>query len=319
MRRNELLNQVSELFQKECGIEVYAVLKQNDQKYIKLLNIKDENEQDNNSSIELMDGFMDAIERSLYVEDEQEILKLSTADDRKNTIYYYDLDELPFEFQALKNITNYSEQFDFKDDSLNNIQGFIVQIGTQNESVVIYKQHYPISLLNRDKYMLTPVPYKNRLKKFDGDILRIDFNCQFMLWQNMIYIFDVDKMEKICSFTDIIINEAKKSIEMISKISIVDDIESLNDELDNMTFARKLTRVYKDSKVIGKVSNEAIIRFSQTHSFFIKNPIKLNEYSNKFILDTKRSKNAFLKLLNDDLLTSQLTEADYESLAKNEA
>jgi hypothetical protein len=80
-----------------------------------------------------------------------------------------------------------------------------------------------------------------------------------------------------------------------------------------------LTRIYKDSKVVGKVSNQGIIRFAQTHSYFKKNPIKINENNEKFILDTKKSKNAFLKLLNDDLLTSELTKAEYESLAKNDA
>lgn len=100
-------------------------------------------------------------------------------------------------------------------------------------------------------------------------------------------------------------------------MNIVDDIEALTDELDNITFARKLTRIYKDSKVIGKVSNEAIINFAQTHRYFKMNPIKLTESKEKFILDTKKSKKTFIKLLNDDFLTSQLTNSDYEALAKN--
>ena len=36
------------------------------------------------------------------------------------------------------------------------------------------------------------------------------------------------------------------------------------------------------------------------------------------MLDTKKSKETFIKLMNDDLLTSQLTNFDYESLAKND-
>ena len=133
----------------------------------------------------------------------------------------------------------------------------------------------------------------------------------------MIYISDIDKMEKICSFHDIILKEAKKSIHEIENIQILDNMEVLTDELDNMTFARKLTRIYKDSKVLGKVSNRSIIDFSKKHKYFKSNPIKINDTGDRFILDTKKSKETFIKLMNDDFLTSQLTDSDYEALAKN--
>ena len=124
-------------------------------------------------------------------------------------------------------------------------------------------------------------------------------------------------MEKICGFQEIIKKEAEKSIEAIGTADLIEDVEVLHDELDNTAFARKLTQIYKDSKVLGKVEKKDIIAFTQRHPFFIKNPLKLNATEDKFVLDTKRSKNTFIKLLNDDLLTSDLTKAQYESLAKN--
>ncbi len=79
--------------------------------------------------------------------------------------------------------------------------------------------------------MLTPVPHKNRLEKFEQDILRIDFNFRFFFFDNIFYVSDIDKMEKICSFHDVIRNEARKSIEMISNVDILDNVEVLEDEL----------------------------------------------------------------------------------------
>lgn len=320
MRISELYTQIDELFDMPCGIQLYAVLRRNEEELLKYINLKGEIEQDDNTSNDLMKGFINAIRSLLNDEDDSSVLKLSTADDRKNAIYYYDLDELPYEMELLKAVSEQPDKvdvFNFQDDKLKEIIGFIVLIGDANRHIAIYKQQYSISLLNRDKYMLTPIPHSNRMKKYEGDILRIDFNCHFFLWNDYIYILDVEKMEKICSFTDIIRKEAEKSIEMIKEIDIVDNVEALSDEIDNMTFVRKLTRIYKDSRVIGKVSNDAIINFAQTHSYFKNNPIKVNDSHNKFILDTKKSKNAFLKLLNDDLLTSELTREEYESLAKN--
>ena len=46
--------------------------------------------------------------------------------------------------------------------------------------------------------------------------------------------------------------------------------------------------------------------------------MKYNDSQTKFHLDTKVSKNLFIKILNDDLLTSELTKLYYDSLAKDD-
>ena len=321
MQLREIKNEIEEMLREKPGIMLYAVLKSEEGKIIKFVNIADEEDDTDNTSSDLLKGFTDIIRNkfAVYNEDD-EVIKLSSADERKNALYYYDLDKLPPEMEKLKEISgtlNTREIFNFKDDGLNLIIALIVVIGNENHNLIMYKQQYPFSLLNRDRYMLTPIPHKNRLKRFDQDILRIDFNYQFFLWNDVVFISDIEKMEKICSFHDIVINEAQISIQKIEEMNILDNIEVLNDELDDITFARKLTRIYKDSKVLGRVSNQAIIEFSMQHHYFKKNPLKLTDSKDKFILDTKKSKETFIKLMNDDLLTSQLTNFDYESLAKN--
>lgn len=319
----ELKNEIQMMFTENIGIRLYAVLKNADGNIVKAVNIADEENEHGNSSNELLQGFCESVSNLLCIYDEDnEIMKLSSADERGKAIYYYDLEQLPNEMSMLKFVSesvNITETFCFAEDTLEEISAFIIQIGNADHSLVLYKQQYPVSLLKRDKYMLTPIPHENRFKKYDKDILRIDFNCQFALWEGEIYIFDIEKMERICSFHEVIINEAKKSIEVIGETGILDNVDVLYDELDSITFARKLTRVYKDSKVLGKVSNKELIDFMQRHTYFEKNPIKITEDGNKLLLDTKKSKAAFIKLLNDDLLTSQLTKTDYESLAKNNA
>lgn len=322
MKTKELKSEIEQMLKGNMGIMLYAVLKTEQGKKVKFLNIADEQGKQDNTSTGLRDGFAEVVKSKFddYNEDD-EIIKLSSADERKNALYYYDLDELPPEMEMLEKISEElddEEIFNFREDSLNQIVALIVIIGNESQKLIMYKQQYPVSFLNRDRYMLTPVPHQNRLTRFDKDILRIDFNYQFFWWNGVVYISDIKKMEKICSFRDIIINEAKVSIKKIEEMQILDNIEVLNDELDNITFARKLTRVYKDSKVLGKVSNGAIIEFSKRHNYFRNNPLKLTESKDKFILDTKKAKDTFIKLMNDDLLTSQLTNSDYESLAKND-
>lgn len=322
MKTKELGNEIQEMLQGKISIKMYALIRREDEETVKFINIADEQNKEDNTAHGLLNGFVEAINNKfLNYEGDDEVIKLSAADERKNGLYYYDLEVFPEEMEALINVYNQDdiETFNFQEDSLENIAAFIIVIGNEEEKIVMYKQQYPISLLKRDRYMLTPIPHENRLKKYEHDILRVDFNYQFFLWKDRVYISDIDKMEKICSFHNIIVNEAKKSIQAIEHMAILDDVEVLYDELDNITFARKLTRVYKDSKVIGKVDNAKIIEFSQHHAYFKNNPLKLNESKDKFLINTKKSKNTFIKLLNDDLLTSELTSNDYEALAKNNA
>lgn len=323
MITKELKREIQDLLKRNIGIMMYAVVKTEKGKFVKFVNIADEINHEDNTSQGLLEGFAEIINARLEGYDEEsDVMKLSSADERKKALYFYDLDTFPEEMQMMKKVYEEKEEigvFNFSEYELSQIIAFVVVIGTENNKILLYKQQYPVSLLNRDKYMLTPIPHQNRFVKVDKDILRIDFNFQFFLWNGVIYISDIEKMEKICSFHDIIVNEAKNSIKKIEEMQILDNVEVLADELDNIAFARKLTRIYKDSKVLGYVDNQSIINFTQKHKYFVKNPLKLNDTKDKFMLDTKKSKNTFIKLMNDDFLTSELTNSDYESLAKNNA
>ncbi len=316
----EVKGKVEQILQQQNGIEVYFVLKKSESRIVKSVNIADELDRSDTTTEEMLNGFATVVGNIFNTyNDSDEVLKLSSADERKNALYYYDLDELPEEMEMMKKIfldSNELDVFSFTEDSLDEIVALIAVVGNVEQRIILYKQQYPISLLKRDKYMLTPIPHQNRLKKVESDILRVDFNFQFCLLDNIIYVSDIDKMEKICSFHTLIVNEARKSIEKISLVDILENVEVLEDELDNVTFARKLTRVYKDSKVLGIVPNKTIVEFTKKHSYFQKNPIKSN--GEKFVLDTKKSKDAFIKLMNDDFLKSELTNYEYESLAKND-
>ena len=72
------------------------------------------------------------------------------------------------------------------------------------------------------------------------------------------YILNINKLESICGFHDVIRREAKKGIDSIKKMEILEDVEPLEDELDNVAFSRKLTKVCTHSKVVGKVSTRRL-------------------------------------------------------------
>ncbi|HBB7571144.1 TPA: DUF4868 domain-containing protein, partial [Escherichia coli] len=94
-------------------------------------------------------------------------------------------------------------------------------------------------------------------------------------------------------------------------------INSIKELIDDVKYARKLTRVAKSSPVIlANIENEKIIEFCKIYPVLV-NRIRFNEDGTKITLDTKVSKDLFIKVLMDDFLTSQLTQFYYESLAKD--
>ena len=70
------------------------------------------------------------------------------------------------------------------------------------------------------------------------------------------------------------------------------------------------------SPVLGHIDNQHIVTFTRNHPI-LRNVIKFSEDGTKIKLTTKKSKRFFLKLLNDDYLTSNLTSIYYDSLAKD--
>lgn len=166
----EVKEKVEKILEQRNGIEIYFVLKKNESRIIKSVNIADELDRSDTTSEEMLNGFATVVATIFNsYNDSDEVLKLSSADERKNALYYYDLDELPEEMEMMKNVNLNSNElgvFNFTEDSLDEIVAFITVIGNAEHRIILYKQQYPISLLKRDKYMLTPVPHKNRLKRW---------------------------------------------------------------------------------------------------------------------------------------------------------
>ena len=91
----------------------------------------------------------------------------------------------------------------------------------------------------------------------------------------------------------------------------------LKDLVDDITFARKLSKIREKSPVITlNISNDDIINFTKTNPG-LRGRFKYSEDGKQIRLDTKASKNAFIKLLNDDYLRSNLTNQEYDSIAKD--
>lgn len=292
----------------ELEVIVYAILK--DINEPKKLDIKAED------LPEIKRLFVNAMKTYIIEKDDHVILPLSTADERGKCFYSYDLD-LPEELEYLENVIGNDNlnTFNFSTETLGEIESLIVIIADDRNEVSIYKKLSPVEVIGRGGYMLWKS--NHRLEKFNDQLLRISPKFQVIRVNGVVIILDLTSIEKSFGFQDVITREATISLTSISTMQIVSNMDSLRELVSDMSFARKLTRVARSSPVIlHKIPNENIIAFAKSHPATI-NRMRYNEDDSKFNLDTRVSKDLFIKLLNDDFLTSELTKLYYDSLAKD--
>ena len=175
----EVKTRIQTILEEPMGVKLYFLMKDGS---VKLANIKDEENQEDNTAGKLMEEFRKAVTEKMESLVGENVLEISAADERLNALYRYDLEEKPAEVQVLLDIDDQEKQvFDFETDALKNIKAFIVVLGSSVENkMVLYREQYPFSLLKRDHFMMMPIPHKNRLVKVENDILKVDFNFHFL-------------------------------------------------------------------------------------------------------------------------------------------
>lgn len=97
----------------------------------------------------------------------------------------------------------------------------------------------------------------------------------------------------------------------------MENIQVLKDSAQDVSFARKLSKVKKTSPIFANnIPKDVIVEFTKTNPG-LKGAFKYSEDGQTICLDTKKSKEAFIKLLNDAFLRSELTKEYYEARAKD--
>ena len=266
---------------------------------------------------ELRKLFVASIESSIISKEDHTVLPLSSADERGNCFYQYDL-EVPEGLKRLETIIGNDNlsNFSLSDNQFSNIESLIIVLADTENEISLFKKLSTVEVIGRGGFMLWKS--NQRFERFKDQLLRISSSFQALKVGGEIIIIDLDAIEKEFGFHEVIIKEATKSLSVIEEKELVDNIDSLKELVSDVRFARKLTKVARNSPVIRLgIPNESIIAFAKNHPL-TKKKMKYNDSQTKFHLDTKVSKNLLIKILNDDLLTSELTKLYYDSLAKDD-
>lgn len=292
------------------GISVYAVLKTPEASGPFKLDIEAA------ALVGLKELFIQSLRDRISDKTELALLNLSSADERIDAVYTYDL-EVPEELASLETLVSQDNLpiLNLNDESLLLIKALLIEIGNNIGQIVLYKTMAPINIFGRANFFL--IKSASRLKKLDDEFLRISGGFQMLRLNETLLVLDLEALEKTFGFHDVIKREAAAGIGAIESAQLVVNPEVLFELLDETKYARKLTKIARASPVLqAGISSQDIVRFCRTFPR-LAGRIRFNEAQDKIILDTKVSKDLFIKLLMDDFLTSELTKFHYASVAKD--
>jgi hypothetical protein len=313
MTLEELRTKLESIVQMEgLGLNVYFLLDTEQGQVIKRANIIE------NVKPNLVTAYRDSLNQIVANED-LTMIDLSAADDRQTAIYLYDLEEQPAVFTYFESIQNDNEEnpiplFEFDTDNLADLEGYFVSIGDFENNVILYRKQMPINLFRQGKIYLVK-GHDTQFDKIDKEFLRIDTKIDVLSADDSIMINNISILERHYEFRAIIEHEAMASLGNIYGLNILENIEVLKERVEDTAFARKLSKISTTSPVFN-LPTEHIMQFVRNHHI-LGNEFRYSDDETKILLDTKKSQNFFLSLMNDDFLHSQLTNFDYMTPAKD--
>lgn len=314
----KLRTNIQEVFSKSLIVQVYMLLKQDDEFVLKLANLED-----NKTEPEVRNLFKNYINDTIIVNDELAFCELSTDDERTNAIYHYDYEEYPEELNIFKSFnikeaTEKYEKFNFSEDDLKNLYGYIIYMGNMDDGILLFKKHFTITLIKRDSFLLGLKKSKELFELVsEDDMLRLNGNVQLIIVAGEMYVLDTKILTQNMKFNKLITKAATETVDAINTLGLLEDIQVLRDTVEDFSFARRLSKVKKTSPIFELgIPKETIVDFIKRTSQ-LAGRFKYSDDGQTIRLDTKKSKDAFIKLMNDSFLRSELTEQYYETTAKD--
>lgn len=293
------------------GLSMYIVLKTADGFVAKQADIDEQ-------SVEpkLREQFLNFINAEIRDNAELNINDLATADNRKNTIYSYNFDEVPQGLEVMGELIRDEDRevFNFDDDDFNSIYGFVFLIGSETKKIALYKKHYPINFIKRDSNFFV-FKSNTRLVEAEEEIIRINETFEFLQVEDEIVILNLRTLEQYFGFETVIKNKAASNIAIIQNSKLLESTEWLQELAGDVRYAKKLMKIKSDSAVFDL--DFTTVRDFIRHHPKLKKRIRFNFDGTRIDLDTKASVGLFLQILDDEFLKSELTNLLYETDTKN--
>ena len=243
----------------------------------------------------------------------------SSSTKRLDAIYLYDiLDQLKPEMQSLKDVKESVDLDNFvvnPENSIDQVNGLYIVIKSDEHVISLYKHIFGVDKIYAQRNLFIVRSHDQFVKQTES-MLRISSSFQMLCVDDEIIMTDIQKLERIMDLKEVLTNRAAEHIAtIVNERQLVKDSVQLERVSKEPTMAKKLIHALTDGKVFSQnISNAAIIAFARSKGAKLNMSFEGNQFDLKNKIEAKR----FIKLIDDDYLTSGLTQEDYDANQKQE-
>lgn len=305
MENNNIKENIKNILLQKNGIEIYVYIKVNEKYEIKKMNAQDD----------VRDSIQKKIEgrlNSKFCNEDVKFVQIEEYDEKKETYCIIDKKD----YEGLNKICDLDNVEEFYKGNEGDIQGFIIKYGTETSFVILYQTFYPMNLMKKDKTImgfLEDVSGEPQFKLIKKNIIKISDNIDIVILDQTIISNEFKILENKFGFQKYIENISDNVVKQIENIDMIEKTEEINEYLDDYKIKKKIAKI-RGSKVLQMDKTIIINRISEDD--YYKKNIKIENGNIK--IETKKDFNVFLKLLNDDILKSNITSTTYDTNSKKE-
>ncbi len=305
MNTQEMKEHIKRIIHTEYGVSAFAVIKKDDAFSLKKFILDDAL----NSKVSSM---LKTVLENQFLCDSAKLDRAENIDDNRKVFY-----EIPqtAEYSPFDFLNSYGAVSDkYSESDLDFLIGFAFRINVNDTYFWIYQQvNYP-QLIKKSKniYAIISGGVYTSLK---DDILKIERKIDCLIIGTSIITTKIELMQRVFLFETFIRGEAQKTIQYISEMEIVSGIDKF------LVLADK--SALTNAKKLYKAKNSPVLRMKK--AVLLDKLGTLPRYKGIFVIsdgkiqiNNQKQAAAFLRMLNDSILKSELTDAEYDSTVKTE-
>lgn len=306
MKKGQILSKVREIVDADtqCGLDIYVCLDDEKQGFYLEKMVSKNCLKDKVRTIAL-----DVI-KTQYMEDDNEYCGIEDVVDNKKAIYILEQSDeyKPFAVlnEALDNISNFDEA------NIGHVLGFIFKLNFNSKKLFLYQHAYVGSKL-QVKNTLRIMQKEKVFAPVEKEMLKIDKRGEIIIIDNILLVKKINVLQDYFGFQQFVRQQAQETIDNIEKMELLEGIDLLREYQngEKITISKKLMKI-KNSPVLEMDKEQLLNKIPKIPRYS-----KQIHIENGYIqIKSKKDVDNLLKLLNDDIVKSELTNKEYDSTAK---
>ena len=257
---------------------------------------------DNQYQSELLAQFKQLLLDKLINSTSLEVIKISQYEKKDHqVIYEFDLNDKPAYVKTILEFNPLSVSANFNISDINNIHGFVVVIGNDQNYLKLYQHRFNSNIIGR-KTRMCITKYEDRFILLANDVISIESRIDLLIHGENIYVNNIKMLEKNFGFHELINKQVLQLIaDKVVASNLLNSTDKLNEFVHKSTaFARRLLRVIPISPVL--VNNISLITIDEAlkgYSRELQNNLKYTTDGSKIIVKTKKDADFFVDVLED--------------------